>query len=119
MRGRLVEIAAICVLGTLAITATAQASAVTDPRKCSTVTPGGSAKHAYWCAHDAAVATVKAVMARRQHVTRWYAPTFCNQAGTLLRWSCTTALGGQAWKVAVRWTATSTGWHRYATVTGP
>ena len=119
MKSRIVEIAAICVLGSLAVTTVAKASPVIDPRKCATVTPGGPAKHAYWCAHNAAVATVRSVMARRRHVARWYSPTFCDQNGPLLRWSCTTVNGGTTWKVAVRWTATNSGWHRYATVTGP
>lgn len=112
------EILAVCVLGSLAFTATSHAAAakVTDPRKCATATPGGQAYHAYWCAHNAAVATVRSVLARRQHVARWYAPAFCDQAGPLLRWSCQSFLGGDKWVVAVRWTATSTGWHRYASV---
>lgn len=100
----------------LSVVAAAQAG-VTDPRKCATVTPGGPSKHAYWCAHNNAVLAVRQVMARHQKVTRWYAPTFCDQGATLLRWSCTTLLGGDLWKVTVTWKATRTGWHRYATVT--
>lgn len=117
MRHTILEIAAICMLGGLAVTATSHAATrITDPRKCATVTPGGPTRHAYWCAKYAAVATVRTVMARRQRVARWYAPVFCDQAGTLLRWRCTTLLGGDSWKVSVVWRATSTGWHRYAAV---
>jgi hypothetical protein len=55
-------------------------------------------------------------MARKQGLAKWYSPTFCTQNTTLLRWACTTVDGGQTWKVAVSWRATSTGWHRYASV---
>ena len=120
-RGKLkiaAEILAVCVLGGLAFTANTHAAQtkITDPRKCSTNTPGGQARHAYWCAHNAAVTTVRTVLARRQKAARWYAPVFCSQDGPLLRWSCQSFLGGDKWVVAVRWTATSTGWHRYASV---
>lgn len=98
------------------IPGTASASTIKDPRKCSTVTPGGIAKHAYWCAHNAAVTAVRTKMAARQHVTHWYAPTFCDQGATLLAWKCSTLLGGSRWSASVRWRATSSGWHLYTTV---
>jgi hypothetical protein len=117
MKTWLVEILAVCVLGSLVFTTTSHASTVTDPRKCSRATPGDQAHHGYWCAKWAAVDTVRVVMARRQSVARWYPAVFCDQGTTLLRWSCQTFLGGDHWKITLRWTATSTGWHRYTTVT--
>lgn len=108
-----------CLIAALIVSALLAASAqaaVTDPRKCSTNTPGGEAHHAYWCAHNAAVATVRTVLARRQNAGRWYAPVFCDQAGPLLRWNCQSFLGGDKWLVTVTWKATSSGWHRYASV---
>ena len=113
----LVEIVAVCVLGSLAFSTAAKASTGTDPRKCATVTPGGPSKHSYWCAKYAAADTVRTVMARKQQVARWYPAVYCDQGPSLLRWSCVTFLGGDHWRIAVRWTATSTGWHRYAAVT--
>lgn len=106
---------AAAILIVLVAAATAQAN-VADPRRCATNTPGGPTRHAYWCAHNNAVASVRAVMARRQAVAKWYAPTFCDQAGSLLRWRCQTFLGGDKWQVTVTWRATATGWHRYASV---
>lgn len=114
----IIEVVAVVVVGGLTFTSVSHATQtkVTDPRKCAAATPGGQAHHAYWCAHTAAVATVRQVLARRQHVRQWYAPTFCDQTATLLRWNCVTFLGGDKWSVTVRWNATSTGWHRYASV---
>ena len=115
-RNRLKFALVAAIVAALATAVSAQAK-VTDPRKCATATPGGTAKHSYWCAHNNAVAAVRAVMARKQGLAKWYSPTFCDQGATLLRWACTTINGGDRWTVTVTWRATSSGWHRYATVT--
>lgn len=97
------------------LAATASAAA-RDPRACATLTPGGTTHHAYWCAHNAAVAAVRTRMAAVQHQARWYYPTFCDGAGSLLRWRCTTVGGGQTWAATVRFRATRAGWRTAITV---
>ncbi len=103
-------------LGLLAVCALACASQAlaagkpTDPRKCLAVTPGGAPKHAFWCAHAAAIEQVRSTMAKQQHVARWYAPTFCAESGSALHWSCSSILGGHVWKGQVVYRATSAGW---------
>lgn len=110
---------AVAAAAVLLFAATTAAGRPSDPRKCSAVTPGGATKHAYWCAHYAAVAAVRARMAVVQKQPRWYYPTFCDEAGGLLRWRCVTTGGGQTWKAAVTFRATKAGWKTAVTVTQP
>lgn len=102
---------------TAATAVCATASAATDPRVCSTATPGGTAKHGYWCAKAAATDAVRKTMAARQHQTRWFYPVFCDEHGTLLRWACVTTGGGQSWHAAVTFTKTTAGWRARVAVT--
>ena len=117
MKSRLIEIAAICVLGSLALTATSRAAAakVTDPRKC--VTYSTPAK----CAYNAAKLVARRVLGRKVGETMWQPPLTCTSAGTLLRWRCwfqtgrTDVLPAKGY-LAVTYKATHTGWHVYTTV---
>lgn len=95
---------------TVALIAATSASAASDPRVCATATPGGTPKHAYWCAKAAAADAVRKTMAVRQHQARWFYPVFCDEHGILLRWACVTTGGGQSWHAAVTFTKTAAGW---------
>lgn len=88
-----------------------------DPRVCATATAGGPTRHAYWCAKAAATDAVRKTMAARQHVARWFYPVFCDERGSLLRWSCTTVRAGTSWHAAVVFAKTATGWRPKVTVT--
>lgn len=105
----MIRITLVAVLAALTFATVAQAGG-TDPRKCSSSTPGGTSKHAYWCANYAAVTATRASLAKSQKVARWYPGVFCTQKPSLLRWACVTSLGGATWRLTVTFRATSAGW---------